>query len=88
MPIRGVTYDENRPVFSTSASWLLGRNIHPLEDAALSLLECFDQKISWGEVVQAHASREGLAEADARAVLQAQLEPLVDENIVLLRKAS
>ncbi len=75
-------------MFSTSASWLLGRNIHPLEDSALSLLGSFDEKTSWGEVIRAHASREGLPEDEARETLQAALQPLVEENIVLLRKAS
>ncbi len=73
-PVRGVSFDEDRPVFSSTSSWLLGRNIHPLDDDAWALAQDLDGR-SWGELA-AQGARESV------------LQRMVDEHLVLFEEQS
>ena len=75
--IRGVAYDQERAVFSSTSSWLLGRNLFPLEDADCELLELCDGSKTWGEVLET-------AESEPE-VLAERLSSLYEERFVLLR---
>ncbi len=75
--VRGITYDQQRPVFSSTSSWLLGRNLHALDDDACALIEAMDGARTWGEVVEA-------AGGD-RERCTSLLRGLCDENLVLLK---
>ena len=85
-PIRGVTYDTDRPIFSNSASWLLGRNIHELADDVLDTMSYFNGVDTWAEVVARYAKDQGMSVADADGALRDILRPLDEEKLVLLRK--
>lgn len=85
-PVMGITYDENRPIFSSSASWLLGRNIHELDEEALAVLEYLNGSHTWSAVVAEYASKEDLELGAAEAQLKQVIQPLCEENIVLLRR--
>lgn len=84
-PIRGLAYDMERPIFSSTASWLLGRNVHPLDAADADLLVRLDGQRTWKEVVAAHAAATGDSVEAAGEALTARLTRLWDERIVLLR---
>jgi len=84
-PVRGVVYDQERTVFSSTASWLLGRNIHPMEGAPLSLIERVDGQTSWGDIIAQHAKDCGEGLAQAREELTPILGTLCEENLILLR---
>ena len=86
-PIRGITYDTDRPIFSNSASWLLGRNIHELPEETLETLAYFNGRDSWGEVVALYAADHAMSEDEADEKLRAWVEPLSAERLVLFRKA-
>ena len=75
--IRGVAYDQDRAVFSSTSSWLLGRNLYPLEQADCELLELCDGSKTWAEVVESATSE--------RDVLARRLSSLHQERFVLLR---
>jgi len=85
-PIRGVTYDVDRPIFSNSAAWLLGRNIHELPDETLDTMAYFDGVETWGEVVTRYAADHALERGEADAALRAIVKPLGDEKLLLFRK--
>ena len=87
-PIQGISYDADRPIFSSSASWLLGRNIHPLDDEQLALLKLVDTGATWGEVIDRYAKTEGTSTQDARASLGAQLQPLCEEQFILFHRGA
>jgi halogenation protein CepH len=84
-PVRGVSYDQDRTVFSSTASWLLGRNIYPVEGASLSLIERVDGSASWGQIVEKHAKEHGIDIEESRKTLTPVLGSLCEENLVLLR---
>lgn len=83
-PIRGITYDENRPIFSSSSSWLLGRNIHELDDESLAVVEYFNGEDRWSKIIDRYSTEKGKSAEEAEAFLLKVLEPLCEENIVLL----
>lgn len=73
-PVRGLSYDQSRPVFSSTSSWLLGKNIHPLEGDGLRLAECIGSGASWPEV----RDRFGVG-------AEAAVEALRAERLILLQ---
>ncbi len=85
-PIRGVTYDTDRPIFSNSASWLLGRNIHELPEETLKTMAYFNGKDTWDEVVKRYAGDHALSEAEADDLLRACASELGEERLVLFRR--
>ena len=87
-PIRGVTYDTDRPIFSNSASWLLGRNIHELPDETLETMQYFNGTDTWAAVVARYASDHALSAGDADKALRDCAESLGAEQLVLFRRAT
>lgn len=84
-PVRGLTYDQSRPVFSSTSSWLLGRNIHPLDEASCDLLERMDGTTTWGDLLNDLAASKKCSLDDARAGALPLLDALCRERLVLLR---
>jgi halogenation protein CepH len=84
-PVHGVTFDRERPVFSSTSSWLLGRNVARLPDEAYGLLELMDGTSSWGSIVSKYGEREGLSPDEARARTGEIVASLLAEDYVLLR---
>ncbi len=83
--VRGVTFDLDRPIFSSTSSWLLGRNIAALKNEAWDLLKLVDGRRSWSSIVgQYTAAHEGGACQDGEAVSKI-IAPLLAEKFVLVR---
>ena len=85
VPVRGVAYDQNRAVFSSTSSWLLGRNIYPLPDEQCDLLSLLNGEDSWGSVVEQCAKETGREAHAVRDELTPLLQSLYEERFVLLR---
>jgi flavin-dependent dehydrogenase len=83
--VRGVTFDLDRPVFSSTSSWLLGRNIAPLSDEACDLLELLDGQTAWSSIVHQYAARRGLPADQGREAAAEIIAGLLAENFVLVR---
>jgi FAD-dependent halogenase len=84
-PIRGITFDRERPVFSSTSSWLLGRNVAPLDDSACNLLELMDGEATWSSIVGKYSGEAGLAIEQARERASEIVTPLLAEDYVLVR---
>ncbi|MEE2751375.1 MAG: hypothetical protein VX519_08085, partial [Myxococcota bacterium] len=82
-PVRGVTFDESRPVFSSTSSWLLGRNIVALDDASWNLVQLLDGSSSLGEVLDRYVDANG--SGGTREEGRVLMEALCEEKLVLLR---
>ena len=72
-PIRGVAYDSERPIFSSTSSWLLGRNLHEVTDDEADLLAKMDGQRTWEDILNMFALETG----SDRATVRDQLEPLL-----------
>jgi flavin-dependent dehydrogenase len=84
-PVHGVTFDRERPVFSSTSSWLLGRNVASLPDEACRLLELMDGTASWASIVSKYIEQEGLSPEEGRAKTSEIVAPLLADDYVLLR---
>ena len=84
-PVRGMTYDQSRPVFSSTSSWLLGRNLHPLDALSCELIERLDGSTAWGAVLQDIAEARGCSLDEVRDNFTPVLSSLCQERLVLLR---
>lgn len=84
-PIRGITFDRDRPVFSSTSSWLLGRNIAPLEDSAYTLLELIDGEVPWSSIVNRYSRAARLAPDQAQQRMSEIVSPLLADDYVLVR---
>ena len=82
--VRGIAYDEDRPVFSSTASWLLGRNFAELAPEQVTLLDLTGGKARWGDVLGHWAQATGCSHEEARDALAPTLEALCAEKFVLL----
>ena len=83
--VEGVAFDAERPVFSSTASWLLGRNFAPMTGAALQLLKLMDGERSWGDIVADQAARRGEPVDAVARELTPIVGELLEENFVLLK---
>lgn len=83
--IRGVVYDRERAVLSSTTSWLMGRNMAPLDDEACDLLELMDGQSTWGNIVEQYTRTSDSPADQARAKAQAILDRLLAERYVLVR---
>lgn len=86
-PIRGVSFDRERPVFSSTSSWLLGRNIAPLEEESARLLSLVDGEEPWSAIVQRYASQRGMTPEQARGAAAELVGPLLAQDFVLVQSA-
>jgi halogenation protein CepH len=84
-PIRGVTFDPERPVFSSTTSWLLGRNVAPLDESACSLLELMDGGASWSSIVSKYSEKASLSREQGRKETSEIVAPLLLQGYVLVR---
>jgi len=84
-PIRGITFDRERPVFSSTSSWLLGRNLAPLDDNACSLLQLMDGEAPWSSIISKYAGAAGLPLDQGRKKTSEIVTPLLAEDYVLVR---
>jgi halogenation protein CepH len=80
LEVRGVAYDQDRTVFSSTSSWLLGRNLYPLDATDCDLLALCDGSRTWAQIKER-------ADGDG-AVLEERLTSLHGERFVLLRGES
>jgi flavin-dependent dehydrogenase len=85
VPVHGISFDEERPIFSSTSSWLLGKNIYPLDEAGWRLVQVVDGKRSWKEILQDLALTQGEAVEQIRPAVRAQLERLVAERLVYIK---
>ena len=83
-PIRGITYDRERPVFSSTGSWLMGRNVAALDDEACDLLELMDGSTPWSTVVAKFGQAAGLTLDAAQKSARKAVEGLLAEQFVLI----
>ena len=86
--IRGIVYDQERPVFSSTSSWLLGRNIHALDDDAADLLARMDGDRTWGELLAEQAAESGQDIESLRTSVQPVLQRLAADQLVLVQAHS
>ena len=84
-PIRGITFDHERPVFSSTSSWLLGRNVAPLDDMACDLLQLMDGEAPWSSIVRKYSGERGLPLEQGRKRMSEIVTPLLAEDYVLVR---
>jgi flavin-dependent dehydrogenase len=84
-PVRGVTFDRDRPVFSSTSSWLLGRNVAPLDSSAWELLELMDGETPWSSIVRSYSGKAGLPVEQGSKVTSEIVTPLLAEDFVLIR---
>lgn len=84
-PIRGVTFDRDRPVFSSTSSWLLGRNVAQLDDSACNLLELLDGESPWSSVVSKYAGAARLPLDKGRSEASEIVARLLAGGYVLVR---
>ena len=85
---RGIAYDEDRPVFSSTASWLLGRNFAPLSASAVELLEAAGDGRPWGELIEDLAETWYVSRDEADVEGRRVLEELLGEAFVRLHATS
>jgi FAD-dependent halogenase len=85
-PIRGISFDRERPVFSSTSSWLLGRNVAPLDEGTCRLLELMDGEASWSSIVEEYAAVTGLPLEQSRATALELTTRLLAESYVLVRE--
>ena len=83
--IRGITFDRERPVFSSTSSWLLGRNVAPLENSACDLLELMDGETAWSAIVAKYSADAGLTQEAGRHRTAEIVTPLLAEDYVLVK---
>ena len=86
-PIRGVVFDRERPVFSSTTSWLMGRNVAPLAAEGCELLELMDGERTWSSIVEAYSRNNDIAPERGREKAEEVIASLLDENYVLVRSS-
>ncbi|KVT87420.1 hypothetical protein WK59_09000 [Burkholderia ubonensis] len=83
--IRGVTFDRDRPVFSSTSSWLLGRNIAALKNEAWDLLKLVDGQRSWSSIVDNYTATQKDEASQGREAVSEIIAFLLTERFVLVR---
>lgn len=83
--VRGVTFDLERPVFSSTSSWLLGRNIAALKSEAWNLLNLVDGRRSWSSIVGQYTAAHDEGEGQDGEAAAKIIEYLLAEKFVLVR---
>lgn len=86
-PIWGIAFDRERPVFSSTSSWLLGRNVAPLEEKPARLLSLIDGEERWSAIVKRYASLQGMAPEEGKDVATEIIRPLLAQDYVLVQSA-
>jgi hypothetical protein len=84
-PVRGIMFDEDRPVFSSTASWLLGKNFSEMSDEFLSVLDLLDGERRWSDVVMSWGQKRGVSEENARKAIWPIVRSLLAERFVRIQ---
>ena len=85
-PVRGIMFDEERPVFSSTASWLLGKNFSAMNTEALSVMELLGNDRRWSEVVEMWGGQRGLELQAANESIRPIVRSLLEERFVRIRQ--
>jgi flavin-dependent dehydrogenase len=83
--IRGVTFDRDRPVFSSTSSWLLGRNVAQLDDSACNLLALMDGEAPWSSIVGKYAGAASVPVEQGKQLASEIVTRLLAGDYVLVR---
>jgi halogenation protein CepH len=86
-PVRGVAFDAERPVFSSTSAWLLGRNIFPLEGLAWELAELVDGQRNWAEILATLAHTQSVEVDSVRKAATEAVNALAAQELMTLRVA-
>ena len=81
--VEGVAFDSERPIFSSTSSWLLGRNLHEVCSDSAAMMRLMDGSRSWNEITELLARTEGDACDDVRARLDPVIRELQAQGLVL-----
>ena len=87
VPVKGIAFDAERPIFSSTSSWLLGRNIYPLERLDWCMAEAIDGERTWAEVLDLVAKSESCSVEMIREAVTLSVRKLAAEELVTLRTA-
>jgi halogenation protein CepH len=85
LPVKGIAFDAERPIFSSTSSWLLGRNIYPLGPLDWRMAEAIDGERTWGEVLVHVAKAEACSVEMIREEMTLSVQKLAVEELVVLR---
>lgn len=77
--VKGLTFDRERPVFSSTSSWLLGKNIASLSDTSWEILNLIDGKKTWGAIHKEIADT-----LDDELSINEHINPLLNERYILV----
>jgi len=86
-PVRGIMFDEDRPVFSSTSSWLLGKNFSEMSEELLSVLDMLDGEKCWSDVVAAWGKLQGLSKERAESAIRPIVHKLLSERFVRISDA-
>jgi hypothetical protein len=86
-PVRGIMFDEDRPVFSSTSSWLLGKNFSEMSEELLSVLDMLDGDRCWSDVVAAWGKAQGLSKERANEEIRPIVQKLLSERFVRISGA-
>jgi halogenation protein CepH len=86
-PVRGVAFDAERPIFSSTSAWLLGRNIFPLEGLAWELAELVDGQRNWAEILATLAHTQSVEVDSVRKAATEAVNALAAQELMTLRVA-
>ena len=80
--VRGITPHAQRPLFGSASGWLIGRDVHALDDPAAALVARMDGRQTWGALLRAHAEEVGVRAEALRAQVQPAMERLVEQGLL------
>jgi len=84
-PVRGIAFDAERPIFSSTSSWLLGRNIFPLEGLSWEMAEFINGERSWAAILSCVAHARGTEVDTVRKDAVEAVNALAAQELVTLR---
>jgi flavin-dependent dehydrogenase len=85
-PVTGIAYDSERPIFSSTSSWLLGRNLHEVSALEADVLGKMDAVRSWGNILDLFALERRSDRDTVRAELRPILAALSERGLFLEKK--
>ncbi len=82
--VKGIHFDMEKPIFSSTVSWLLGKNFTPMDEPELLLLSHIDGRRTWSQVLEEVADTLGTSPETAEADMVPILERLCDDKYIVL----
>tara|TARA_B110000037_G_scaffold196874_1_gene234485 strand:+ start:112 stop:558 length:447 start_codon:yes stop_codon:yes gene_type:complete len=83
--VRGILFDEDRPVFSSTASWLLGKNFSEMSPEALAVLDFLDGEREWSDVVLSWGQEKELYGEKAHEAIDPIVSMLLTEGFIRIQ---